>query len=309
MRPSTLVNMLDPRLLYSFNPTLWDELRGRRPVLIHLLEGYVDAGLVAKTLVDHILDTCPSEVLVEFDHDQLHDYRSRRPTMVFDTDQWKSAETFSLAMHRVTAPTGEPFVLLTGPEPDTQWERATAAMTGLAERLDVRLAVTSHGIPTGVPHTRPSMITEYATNPDLIKSQNPAWVGRIEVPGSFGSFLELHLGRVGIDALGLALNVPHYLSQAPFFQASLTALHRLNEATELGFVVGDLADKAEVNITEIDHEVSGSPEVQEVVAQLERQYDQAREDGPVPSADEIGAELEKFLAEQNSKDDDDEAGR
>jgi predicted ATP-grasp superfamily ATP-dependent carboligase len=301
--------MLDPRLLYTFNPTLWEDMRGRRPVLIHLLEGYLDAGLVGRTLTDHILDTCTSEMLVEFDHDQLHDYRSRRPTMVFDTDQWKSAESFSLAMRRVTAPTGEPFVLLTGPEPDTQWERATAAITGLAQRLDVRLAVTCHGIPTGVPHTRASMITEYATNPRLIKSQNPAWMGRIEVPGSFGSYLELHLGRVGIDALGLAVNVPHYLSQAPFFQASLAGLQRLNEASGLGLTVGDLADKAETNLQEIQTEVAASGEVQEVVAQLERQYDQARESAPVPSADEIGAELERFLAEQNKKDDDEDRGR
>lgn len=301
--------MLDPRLLYTFNPTLWEDMRGRRPVLLHLLEGYVDAGLVGRTLTDHILETCPSELLVEFDHDQLHDYRSRRPTMVFDTNQWKSAESFSLAMRRVTAPTGEPFVLLTGPEPDTQWERTTAALTGLAQRLDIRLAVTSHGIPTGVPHTRPSMITEYATDPKLIKSQSPAWVGRIEVPGSFGSFLELNLGRLGINALGLAVNVPHYLSQAPFFQAAVAALHRVNDATGLGLAVGDLADRADTNLQEIQTEVSASEEVQEVVTQLERQYDQARADAPVPSAEEIGAELERFLAEQDNKNDDEDSGR
>lgn len=296
--------MLDPRLLYTFNPALWEDLRGRRPVLIHLLEGYVDAGRVGATLSEHILQTCDSELLVEFDHDQLHDYRSRRPTMVFDTDQWKSAEQFQLAMRRVVAPHGEHFVLLTGPEPDTQWERATAAITGLAQRLDVRLAVTSHGIPTGVPHTRPSLITEYATRPGLIKAHNPAWVGRIEVPGSFGSYLELHLGRLGVDALGLAVNVPHYLSQAPFFQASIAALHRLNDATGLGLPLGDLPEKAETNLHEIGTEVATSGEVQEVVDQLERQYDQARENAPVPSAEEIGAELERFLAEQNDKNDD-----
>ncbi|MDO5499985.1 MAG: PAC2 family protein [Propionibacteriaceae bacterium] len=295
--------MLDPRLLYSFNPSLWEDLRGRRPVLVHLFDGYVDAGRVGQTVSEHILATCESEILVEFDHDQLHDYRSRRPTMVFDTDQWKSSEQFLLAMHRVIAPTGEHFVLFTGPEPDTQWERATAAVTGLVERLDVRLAVSTQGIPTGVPHTRPSLITEYATRPDLIKTHNPAWVGRIEVPGSFGSYLELHLGRIGVDALGLAVNVPHYLSQAPFFQATVAALHRLNDATGLNLPLGDLAGKAETNLNEIATEVATSTEVQEVVAQLERQYDQARASKPVPTADEIGAELERFLAEQNDKDD------
>lgn len=296
--------MLDPRLLYTFNPTLWERLRGRRPVLIHLLHGYVDAGQVGRTIADHILATCESQVLVEFDHDQLHDYRSRRPMMVFDTDQWKSAEKFVLAMHQVTAPGGEQFVLLAGPEPDTQWERTTAAMVGLAQRLDVRLAVTCHGIPTGVPHTRPSLITEYSSRPDLIRSENPVWVGRIEIPGGFGSYLELHLGRGGVDALGLAVNVPHYLSQAPFYQAAVAGLTRLNEATGLDLPLGDLPDRADTNLTEIGSEVETSQEVQQVVEQFERQYDQAQSDGPLPSAEEIGAELERFLAEQDRKDDD-----
>lgn len=296
--------MLDPRLLYTFNPALWEDMRGRRPVLVHFTQGYVDAGQVGRTLAEHILHHCDSQLLVEFDHDQLHDYRSRRPMMVFDTDRWKSVEKFQLAMHQVTAPNGERFVLMTGPEPDSQWERTTAAMTGLAQRLDVRLAVTAHGIPTGVPHTRPSMITEYASRTELIKTTNPVWVGRIEVPGGFGAYLELHLGQAGVDTLGLAVNVPHYLSQAPFYQAAIAGLDRLNDATGLGLPLGDLADKATTNRAEIDTEVEASGEVQEVVDQLERQYDQARSDGPVPSADEIGAELERFLAEQDRKDDD-----
>lgn len=296
--------MLDPRLLYTFNPALWEQMRDRRPVLIHLLHGYVDAGQVSRTIADHILATCPSQLLVEFDHDQLHDYRSRRPMMVFDTDQWKSAEKFVLAMHLVTAPGGEQFVLLSGPEPDTQWERATAAIVGLAQRLDVRLAVTSHGIPTGVPHTRPSLITEYASRPDLIRSENPVWVGRIEIPGGFGAYLEFHLGQGGVDALGLAVNVPHYLSQAPFYQAAVAGLNRINEGTGLALPLGDLPDKAEKNLHEIGNEVATSEEVQQVVEQFERQYDQAQSDGPLPSAEEIGAELERFLAEQDRKDDD-----
>ncbi|OYO20341.1 PAC2 family protein [Enemella evansiae] len=300
--------MLDPRLLYQFDPALWESMRGTRPVLLHLLDGYIDAGQVGRTLVEQLMATCESEVLVEFDVDQLHDYRSRRPLMVFDTNRWTSAETFQLALYKMTAPNGKVFVLLAGPEPDTQWMRALAAVTGLAQRLDVRLAVTAHGIPMGVPHTRPSLITAYASSERLIDEDNPVWVGRVELPGSFGAMLQLRLGEFGTDALGLAVNVPHYLAQAPFPQATIAALERINAATGLDLPLDGLAERRATNLAEINTEMQASDEVQEVVGQLEQQYDEARQrtDRRVPSADEIGAELERFLAERDRKDKDDE---
>ena len=42
--------MIDPRLLYTFNPEVWSSLDGKRPVLIHLFEGYVDAAAVNRGL-------------------------------------------------------------------------------------------------------------------------------------------------------------------------------------------------------------------------------------------------------------------
>ncbi|GAB3713830.1 PAC2 family protein [Mariniluteicoccus flavus] len=296
--------MLDPRLLYQFNPALWEQMRGKRPVLIHLLDGYIDAGLVGRTLSAHIRETCDHETLAQFDVDQLHDYRSRRPVMVFDTDRWKSVEPFKLELLKVTAPHGEDFLLLTGPEPDVQWERTVAAVRGLAQRLEVRLAVTAYGIPMGVPHTRPTLLTGHGTRSELAGTNNPVWVGRMEIPGSFGALLELDFGQHGIDAAGIAANVPHYLASAPFHQAVIAALHRLNELTGLGLPVGVLEEKAIVNLTEIANEMQASAEVQEVVGQLEQGYDDMRtSQRPVPSADEIGAELERFLAEQDKKDD------
>lgn len=296
--------MLDPRLLYQFDPAQWEGMRGKRPVLIHLLEGYIDAGQVARTLAGHVKETCAHEVLARFDVDQLHDYRSRRPAMVFDTDHWKSVEPFRLELLRCTSPGGEDFLLLTGPEPDTQWERTVAAVRGIAQRLEVRLAVTAYGIPMGVPHTRPTLLTGHGTRPELVAQPNPLWVGRMEIPGSFGAFLELELGQHGIDAAGVAANVPHYLASAPFHQAAIAALGRLNELTGLSLPTGALEDKSHVNLAEIATEMEGSDEVQGVVAQLEVAYDEMRAQiRPVPSADEIGAELEQFLAEQNTKDD------
>ena len=50
----------------------------------------MDAGQAGRILTANLIEQLDSEVVAEFDHDQLHDYRSRRPAMVFDTNQWKS---------------------------------------------------------------------------------------------------------------------------------------------------------------------------------------------------------------------------
>ncbi len=292
--------MIDPRLLYTFNPEVWSSLDGKRPVLIHLFEGYVDAAAVNRSLSGHILEHCAHEVLAEFDHDQLHDYRSRRPQMVFDTNSWVSMNDFSLLLHKVTDAHGVPFLLLTGPEPDSQWRRMAHAVLGIAERLDSSLLLTGSGVPMAVPHTRPTMVTSHSTDPKLATG-NPLWIDRIQIPGSFSAMLEFRAGQTGLTGLGFVAHVPHYLAQSTFPQATAAVLRRMNEATGLHIPLGDLEAEAEQQLATIAAEVQEDSEFPAVLAALEEQYDQLSESGraSVPTADEIGAAVEQFLAEQD----------
>lgn len=296
--------MIDPRLLYTFDPEVWASLEGRRPVLLHLLDGFVDAASVTHNLGSHILEHCDHEILAEFDHDQLHDYRSRRPQMVFDTNQWVAMNDFSLVLHKVTDPTGHPFLLLRGPEPDTQWRRATAAVLGIAERLGSPLLITATGVPMAVPHTRPTLVTSHSTDPALATG-NPMWIDRIQIPGSFSAMLEYRAGQTGLTGLGFVAHVPHYLAQTAFAQATAAILRRINEAAGLAIPDTGLDEQAAAQLAGIQAEVGEDTEFPVVLAQLEQQYDQLAESGTpsVPSADEIGAAVERFLAEQDDSGD------
>src|ERR1700710_2800174 len=53
------------------------------PVLVHALDGYVDAGSGVSLAVTQLLDKLESTVVATFDVDQLIDYRARRPTLPF----------------------------------------------------------------------------------------------------------------------------------------------------------------------------------------------------------------------------------
>lgn len=298
--------MLDPRTLYTVESDVWDSIAGTRPVLFHLLEGYVDAGHIARQLAEHLGGGLESELLVTFDHDQLHDYRSRRPQMVFDTNQWTALTDYRLAIHKLTDASGRPLLLLSGPEPDTQWNRATRAILDIVEQLDVSLLVSAHGVPMGVPHTRPILVTGHATDPDLVQD-NPVWIDRVTVPGSFSAMLEWSAGQAGRLARGFVAHVPHYLAPGTYVPGALAVLERIREATGLDLPPGDLAGLALQTLSQLEEEVAGDGELGPLVSALEQQYDdlQASGRGHVPSAEEIGAAVEQFLAE---RDDDDPRG-
>jgi predicted ATP-grasp superfamily ATP-dependent carboligase len=291
--------MWDPRQLYTLDDAVVAKLKEHHPVLIHQLDGFVDAGQAGRLLSAHLLENLDYEVLAEFDHDQLHDYRSRRPAMIFDTNQWKSYADLHLRLYKMTDEQGEVFLLLSGPEPDVQWERLAAALVGLIEELGVRLTVSVHGIPMAVPHTRPITLTAHATDAELVAGYR-SWIDRVEVPASFAGLLEFRLGQRERKAMGFAAHVPHYLAQAAFPEATLTLTRSLNQATGLAVPLAPLEKASASNLADIAGEMVGSAEVQELVSTLEVQYDslQANQADQVPSADEIAAEFEKFLADR-----------
>ena len=294
--------MLDPRALYTIEDDVWASVEGTRPTLVHLLDGYVDAGQVAKQLSEHLLGSMHPELMVTFDHDQLHDYRSRRPAMVFDTNTWTGFSDYKLAIHKVTDASGRTFLLLSGPEPDTQWNRACTAVLGIAEQLDVPLLVSAQGVPMGVPHTRPVLVTGHATDPDLVQD-NPVWIDRVTVPGSFSAMLEWHAGQAGRLGRGFVAHVPHYLAPGHYAPGALAVLERLREATGLDLPPGELATRALQTLAQLEGEVESDGELGPLVEALEQQYDELQATGrpDVPSADEIGEAVEQFLAERDEK--------
>jgi predicted ATP-grasp superfamily ATP-dependent carboligase len=296
--------MMDPRLLYTLDESVKAKLKEHRPVLVHQLDGFVDAGQAGRLLSAHLLEQLDHEVLAEFDHDQLHDYRSRRPAMIFDTNRWKSYADLHLRLYRVVDEQGEVFLLLAGPEPDVQWERLATAVIGLIEQFGVRLTVSVHGIPMAVPHTRPVTLTAHATDSELVQGYR-SWIDRVEVPASFTGLLEFRLGQLDRKAMGFAAHVPHYLAQAAFPEATLTLTRSLNQATGLAVPLESLEKASAANLADIAAEMAGSAEVQELVATLEQQYDSLQADDAerVPSADEIAAEFERFLAERDKNED------
>lgn len=279
-----------------------------RPVLLYHLEGFMDAGGAGRLATEHLLATSNPRPVARFALDDLIDYRSRRPLMIFDTDRWVEYHAPEMVVNACEDGAGVPFLVMTGPEPDLAWERFTAAVIALADHFGVRLSVGVHGIPMAVPHTRDTKLTPHGNRPDLF-GEHPHRITRAEVPGSAAALLEFRLAESGHDAIGYAAHIPHYLSQADYPAGAIALLDGITAATGLAFPVDGLREAATRTRAQVDEQVAASAEIAEAVRDLETKFDAvaAASDnslplaGPgtrMPDGDEIAAEFERFLAER-----------
>ncbi|HZC40766.1 MAG TPA: PAC2 family protein [Streptosporangiaceae bacterium] len=302
--------MRDPGDLYQVRPDA-PQLDGA--VLLHYLDGFIDAGGAGRLLTTHLLSSLEHEPVVTFDVDRLIDYRSRRPVMTFEKDHWARYAAPELEIHQVRDREGTPFLVLNGPEPDHDWESFTAAVSELATRLGAGLVIGFYGIPMGVPHTRPLGVTAHGSRRDLLAGYRPV-ADVLQVPGSIAGLLEFRLGEAGKDTIGFAVHVPHYLSQAAYPAAAVTVLESVTRASGLSLPDEELRQAARRTDEEVARQVEGSEEILEVVQALERQYDAfaeaanregllAAEAEHMPTADELAAQFERFLAEQQNRPD------
>ena len=134
------------------------------------------------------------------------------------------------------------------------------------------------------------------------------------MPGSVEQLVEYRLMQAGHDVLGVAAHVPHYVARSPYPDAALTVLEAITAATGLVLpgIAHSLRTEARRTQTEIDRQIQeGDEELTSLVQGLEHQYDAAAgaetrgnmlaEPVEIPSADEIGREFERFLAEREGE--------
>ena len=174
----------------------------------------------------------------------------------------------------------------------------------------MRITVGLNAIPMAVPHTRPIGVTAHATRRELIAGYEP-WLRQVQVPASVANLLEFRLGKHGHDAIGFAVHVPHYLAQSPFPAAAEELLTRLSRSTGLLLPTDELRSGGRAGAGR-GRQAGGrrrgrhgagadaGAAVRRVSAAAASGNNLlAAETAALPTADELGAELERFLAEHN----------
>jgi predicted ATP-grasp superfamily ATP-dependent carboligase len=302
--------MRDPAGLYDLM-TGTDEVPKGLP-LIAGLTGFADAGAAVTQFGDYLLENLETRVVAEFDSDALLDYRARRPVIFFDQDHLTEYRPLQLKLYLAKDELGAPFLLLLGFEPDFQWQRFTAAVLDLVSRYEVRSTTWVHAIPMPVPHTRPIGVTVSGNRSELIEGMS-IWKPRTQAPANALHLIEFRLQELGHPTAGFVLLVPHYLADTEYPAAALTALESVSAATGLIFPTDRLREESRDFTARIDSQVESNQELARLVGTLEERHDSYMLENPLPSpltdldgelptADEIAAELQRFLASRPQED-------
>ncbi len=286
--------------------------------LVMLLTGFTDAGNAVSGLIDHLRETADPQPIAVFDNDVLLDYRARRPIVSFDQDHLTDFRPPRLELSVATDALGQPFLLLAGYEPDFAWNEFARTVLDLAAEFEVSGMTWVHSIAMPVPHTRPIGTTVSGNRRDL-SVVHSVWRPRTQVPATAGHLLEYRFVEQGERAAGFVLLVPHYLAETENPEAVITAADKIMAATGLVLMLDAVQERRTDYLAKVDEQVLGNDELQQMLHTLERRYDaymagRDPEDGSydeggfnerdLPSADELAAELERYLASRRSGDDD-----
>jgi hypothetical protein len=263
-----------------------------RPALITMLSGWIDASGAANAAVETLKKATDAHLVATFDTDTFIDYRARRPIMELREGlntrlRWSVPE-----IHHGVDANGRDILILSGPEPDTDWELFVETVCEYAVTNGVERAFAIGAYPFATPHTRPPQLSCHSPSAHVL-AEVPFLKNSADVPAGMTAVLEHGLTEHGIAAL---------------------SLWAVQMVAGLVVDVSELVAEAQQQRERIDQLVSANPEHLEMVRQLERMFDQALTNeavksgqidarGETPaSGDALAAEIERFLREEMGRD-------
>ena len=273
----------------------------RDPVLVIALRGWFDVAGVATGALEWCIQERSVTVVASIDPDPFFDFTQERPETVIDEDGDRHIRWPENDFLVVRFPEGaRDLVLMSGVEPHLHWTTFADCIVEAAQQLKCGVVVTVGAAAEGVPHTRSPQVFGSTTNGALARRlglSRPQYQGPTGVVG----VIQERLDREGLTGVALRVGVPHYLSNAQHPKSSAALLrhleHVLGVPTSHGMMYEEIQRWEELH----DAAVDGDQQTEHYVKMLEEEYDR-RTEASVPTGDDLAAEFEKFLREQNDED-------
>ncbi|HZS33034.1 MAG TPA: PAC2 family protein [Methylomirabilota bacterium] len=277
--------------------------RLRRPVLLLAFAGWNDAAESATNAVRFLRGAWDGQRIATLDPEEFYHFGLQRPLVRLapGTSErelvWPETE-FALCTR------GSRDVLIgVGIEPHLRWKTYCRAVLDFARELEVGLVVTLGALLAEVPHTRPVRLTGFATDPELatILGVRPT---RYEGPTGIVGVLSSTARASGFATASLWANVPHYISAIENPRATLALLQRVNRLLDGPLDYRELEEAATQFDSQLAEVLAQNRKVASYVRRLEARDQEGEEAEPVapggdlPSAQDLVAEIERFLRQQ-----------
>ena len=268
----------------------------RHPRVVAAFRGWNDAGGAASLAAGYLRSVTDAERFAVIDSEPFVDYQQTRPTVsMVDGDvrrvEWPVTEVFASQDHDL--------MIVIGTEPNMRWRAFSDSIVDLARRYRSELVITMGALLADTPHTRPVPVSASASDPGLMERHGLVR-STYEGPTGIVGILHDSCSRAGLTSASLWAATPHYISAAPNPQAALALLERLSDLAGTPPGSGERERAASEYQLRVASAIADDPDVAGYVEQLEQAADR---DDP-PTGEELAADFERYLREQNNEGDD-----
>jgi proteasome assembly chaperone (PAC2) family protein len=264
-----------------------------RPVMLCVFSGWNDGGEAASTAARHLRDQWGARRFAGLDPEEFYDFQVHRPTVrsldgITRRVDWPANE-FYLAQ-----PAGRDVLLFIGVEPNTRWRTYCEDVLRVASELDAEVLVTLGAFLADVPHTLPAPVSASSADPDWLERSDivPA---RYEGPTGIVGVLHDIAASVGLASVSVWAAAPHYLPSEVNPRAALALLETVRDLLDLEIDTGDMARAAIEWRRQVDQALEEDGNLRDYVHRLEEAASERGERTEIPDADELAAEVERYL--------------
>lgn len=273
--------------------------RLRHPVMVAAFSGWNDAASAASGAVSFLGAQLGAERFARIDPEPFYDFQATRPMIDLTVPGEQTLTWPEVELYEARTLAGPDLVLVLGSEPSMRWRTFCGALLEVGSRVGVEVVLTLGSLLADVAHTRPIRLTGMASDDELVRglhSRPPSYHGPTGITG----VLHHAAGSAGVRAVSLWAPVPHYAAGVPNPKGSLALVRGVGQVTGIGMETSELERAVVEHEAQVSRAVSGDERLRALVARLEDAEDAAPPEapGPLPSGDELAAELERFLRQR-----------
>lgn len=280
----------------------WDERPTglHDPVMIAAFGGWNDAAAAASGAVVFIGERLGATRAAAIDPEAFYDFQATRPLIDLSSGVSANIVWPEVELMVARAPDARhDLVLVVGAEPSMRWKTFCTLVLDAAASLGVRRVVTLGSLLADVVHSHPIRLTGMASDPALIEDlefRSPSYAGPTGIVG----VLHHEAAARGLEAISLWAPVSHYAAGLTNAKGSLALVRALGRVAGLAVDTSSLEASAATFEQQVARAVEAEPRLRQLVEQLEEAAARASDDepGPLPTGDELAAELERFLRDR-----------
>ncbi len=270
--------------------------------MIAAFGGWNDAAAAASGAVVFVGERLGATRVASIDPESFYDFQATRPLIDLSSTAGSAVIWPEVELLAARSPDGpHDLLLVAGAEPSMRWRTFCTLLLDAAESLGVTRVVTLGSLLADVVHSHPIRLTGITSDPAFIAGlgfREPSYAGPTGIVG----VLHHEAAVRGLETVSLWAPVSHYAAGLTNSKGSLALVRALEPIAGVGLDMHELEEAAAAFEGQVARAVEAEPRLRQLVEQLEdaaaNADDGDSDHGPLPTGDELAAELEQFLRDR-----------